>query len=67
MIGLSPALKTGKRLPETIRNGNRILGNWINGQIHGDAEVYYSNGVIFRGVYQNGIKVKGHFQFLHGY
>ena len=64
---MSPGQRTNKRLPETSRNGNKIYGHWRNNQLQGEAEVIYSNGVIFKGTYQNGIKVKGHFQFLHGY
>lgn len=49
------------------RNGNRIIANWKNDQIDGEAEVHYHNGVVFKGIYQNGMKVKGHFKFLNGY
>jgi len=54
-------------LPEVTRNGNRIIANWKNDQIDGEAEVHYHNGVVFKGIYQNGMKVKGHFKFLNGY
>ena len=66
-IGIPPSFKSIRRLPETNRNGNKIFAHWKNNQIQGEAEIYYSNGVIFKGYYQNGIKVKGHFTFLHGY
>jgi hypothetical protein len=43
--------KEGKPLVkpiEIIRNGNRIIATWKNDQIHGNAEIYYHNGVVFK-------------------
>lgn len=40
--------KSCKKLPETNRNGNKILGVWRNGQLDGESEIYYSNGVVFK-------------------
>lgn len=40
--------QSSKRLYEVNRNGNRILANWKNDQINGEAEIYYHNGVTFK-------------------
>lgn len=47
-IGVPLELKSSKRLIEINRNGNRIIANWKNDQINGEAEIYYHNGVTFK-------------------
>lgn len=47
-IGIPVNLKSLKKLPETNRNGNKIFAQWRNNQIHGDAEIYYANGIVFK-------------------
>jgi hypothetical protein len=46
--GLPPDHKSSKKLSEVNRNGNRIVATWKNDQIHGEAEIYYHNGVTFK-------------------
>jgi hypothetical protein len=46
-------MKSSKRLIEIIRNGNRIIANWKNDQINGEAEIYYHNGVTFKYIVLN--------------
>jgi len=46
-MGVMDFKETSKMI-EVNRNGNRIIANWKNDQIHGEAEIYYHNGVTFK-------------------
>ena len=38
-------------------NGQRLVANFVNGQIEGTATRYYSNGDIYEQTYKNGKKI----------
>ena len=35
-------------------NGNRYVGNFSEGKMHGEGVLYYADGKVFRGIYKDG-------------
>jgi len=36
-----------------IRNGNRIIAEWKNDEIHGQALIFYQNGIYFKNLFSD--------------
>jgi hypothetical protein len=52
-LGLKQISKSIKKIPELTKNGNKIVSGWKNEQMHGEAEIHYNNGVIFKYLHFN--------------